>query len=95
MNTEDEVLSVEVAHTVDGCFGTLDSIWNSFYCRCDFPDQGRHRLRIDSVRGDLLVEVGQQGRSDANVVKDTGLNQGGYVARTRGCPQTVWWKHFR
>lgn len=42
------------AHTLDGCLGALDALWESVYRGFEFLDQGFHRLCVD-----LLVGVGQ------------------------------------
>lgn len=54
------------ARTLEGCLGALDPLWDSVRRRCDSLDQGRHRLWVSSVRGDLLVRVGQEEGLDGN-----------------------------
>jgi len=49
-----ECIYIEVGHTLYGCLGALNALWESVYRSCDFLDQGRHRLWVD-----LLVGVGQ------------------------------------
>jgi len=55
--------------------GALDTLWESVCRRCDFLDQGRHRLWVDSVQSDLWVEVGQWERFDVKV-RQRVLDQG-------------------